>query len=66
MNLDLIEIILILWLIERITINRSRYKLTIENYKDWWALWFYHKGTNGEQWTRDGGRKIILISKKRK
>lgn len=60
MNLDLIQIIIILWLIERISIERRRYKLSIQGGKNgYWAIWLLCKKINSDTWTRDGGRKLI-------
>lgn len=63
-----VQIILTLWLIERVSIERSRYKLAIDTNnqfvkKGYWSVWFYHKGINETTWTRYGGRRIIHFTK---
>jgi hypothetical protein len=68
MNWDLIQIILILWLIERVSIERNRYKLTIDTSgqflkEGYWAIWIYHKGINETLWTRSGGKRLIHFKK---
>lgn len=65
MNYDLIEIILILWLIERVSIERSRYKIGIDTAggytKGYWSIWIYHKGINQTEWSRSGGKRLIYF-----
>lgn len=69
MNLDLIEIILILWLIEKISIERSRYKIGIDTNggqfikEGYWSIWIYHKGINETSWGRHGGKRLIHFDK---
>lgn len=58
MNLDLLEIILILWLIERITVERIRYKLAIDTnnhfLKDgYWSIWIYSQDINERCFNRE-------------
>lgn len=66
-NLDLIQIILTLWLIERVSVERSRYKLAIDTnggfIPGYWSIWIYHKGKNETTWGRDGGRRLIHFEK---
>jgi len=66
MNLDLIEIILLFYIIERVSVERSRYKLTIDTNnqfisKGYWSIWFYHKGINENYWSRNGGVRLIYF-----
>ena len=68
MNWDLIEIILILWLIERVSVERNRYKLTIDTNdqffsEGYWSIWFYCKRINTTSWSRYGGRRLIHFKK---
>lgn len=68
MNLDVIQIILILWLIERISIERSRYKLAIDTNnqfksRGYWSIWIYHKGINDNSYSRYGGKRLIYFEK---
>jgi len=67
MNLDLIEIILIFWLIERVSIERNRYKLAIDTNggypKGYWSIWMYCKKINSSSWQRYGGKRLIHFEK---
>jgi len=68
MNWDLIQVILILWLIEKVSIERSRYKIAIDTNsqflsKGYWSIWIYHKGINETVWTRSGGKRLIRFNK---
>lgn len=68
MNLDLIEIILILLLTERVSIERKRYKLAIDTNdqflkEGYWSIWIYHKNINETQWGRCGGKRLIHFKK---
>lgn len=67
MNLQLLQIILTLWLIERVSIERPRYKIGLDTYdffkEGYWAIWIYHKGINETQWSRSGGRRVIHFRK---
>jgi hypothetical protein len=68
MNLDLIEILLILWLIERVSVERNRYKLAIDTNgqffeEGYWSIWIYHKGINETSWGRYGGKRLIHFRK---
>lgn len=58
--IDFIQIVLLLWIIERISIERSRYKLAIDfREKGYWAIWIYHKAINDTRWMKSGGRRLI-------
>ena len=64
----LFEIILILWLIERVSIERNRYKLAIDTNgqflsEGYWSIWIYNKGINETQWHRSGGKRLIYFKK---
>ena len=68
MNLDLLQIILILYLIERVCIERKRYKIAIDTneqftLKGYWSIWIYHKGINETAWGRSGGKRLIHFNK---
>lgn len=68
MFLDYLQIILILWLIERVSIERNRYKLTIDTNgqfksEGYWSLWYYHKGINETKWGRSGGKRLVHFRK---
>lgn len=68
MNLELIQIILILWLIERVSIERDRYKIAIDTNnhflkRGYWSIWLYHKGINETQWSKAGGRRLLHFEK---
>jgi hypothetical protein len=65
--IDYIQIILILWLIERVSIERNRYKLAIDTNNrfisdGYWSIWFYCKGINEREWSRCGGRRLMYFS----
>jgi len=67
MNIDLIQIILIIWIIERVSIERSRYKIAIDTgeqflSKGYWSIWILHKGINETNWARSGGRRLIYFT----
>jgi hypothetical protein len=66
MNWDLIEILMILWLIERVSVERNRYKIAIDTDgqfigKGYWSIWIYHKGINETHWGRYGGVRLIYF-----
>lgn len=67
MKMDYIQIILLLWLIERVSIERSRYKIAIDTndglIKGYWSIWLYHKGINETKWSRNGGKRLIHFDK---
>ena len=63
---EYIIIILILWLIERVSIERSRYKLAIDTNnrfisEGYWSIWIYHKGINETTWGRYGGKRLVYF-----
>ena len=64
--MNYIQIILILWLIERVSVERSRYKIAIDTHKGYpkgyWAIWIYHKGINETYWSKSGGRKLLYFN----
>lgn len=66
MNLDLIQIILILILIERISIERKRYKLAIDTNdqftsKGYWSIWIYERRINSTDYWRH--KRLIHFEK---
>lgn len=66
MDLDLLQIILTLWLIERVSITRSRYKIVVESGDFWykkgeWAIWIYCKRFDEEHFVRRGGRRLVFF-----
>jgi len=68
MNLDLLQITLILWLIERVSIHRPRYKLAIDTNgqfvkEGYWSIWIYCKDPDKEFYWRSGGRRLIAFKK---
>jgi hypothetical protein len=66
--IEYVQIALILWLIERVSIERDRYKIAIDTNgefitKGYWSIWIYHKGINETKWWRSGGKRLIHFKK---
>lgn len=68
MTMEYIQIILLLVILERVTLLRSRYMLAIDTngtFKEngYWSIWLYHRGINDEKWSRSGGHRLIHFTK---
>ena len=61
------QIFLLLYLIERVSVIRNRYKPAIEFNRPskyvlgYWALYIYCQEKNGSKYLRDGGRRLIFF-----
>lgn len=61
-----IQLMLTLWLIERVSIERPRYKLAIDTggqfwSKGYWAIWIYERRSGGDPYYRY--RRLIHFKK---
>lgn len=67
MNWDFIQTVLLIWLIERVSIERARYKLAIDTnggyQKGYWSIWIYYKGIYESGYGRAGGKRLIHFRK---
>lgn len=61
--IDFIQITLLIYLIERVSVMRNRYKLMVERGPGYWALWVYCKKAQSERYYRSGGKKLLSYKK---
>lgn len=63
--MDYIQIVLLLYIIDKIAIHRPRYKLAIDTCgqrKWYWSLWWYRKDEKDGQYYRTAGRRIVWFT----
>jgi hypothetical protein len=65
---EYIQIFLLLYLLERVSIHRKRYKIAIDTNEQfmsegYWSVWIYRKKPNDEEYWRSGGKRLVYFTK---